>query len=170
MLYIELTCPSNDLSSCWWYLVSFPRLYCNVQFRLSPDQYLAVAGLRAGAPRMCTVVQCTMSPGWPRIASCHTMASIATACHPGLCTASLSQAVTARPGGRGRSRDLSRVTCHAVTWRHTVTVAGLSRGPASRVVSSNLGVWIVRNLVGSDVITNVTKLATNGYKRCNSIN
>ena len=112
------------------YLVSVLRLYCNVQFRLSPDQYLSVAWLWAGARRMCTLYTCTVNHV-TRMASCHTRASIATACHPGLCTASLSQAVTARPGGRGRSRDLSRVTCHAVTWRHTVTAAGLSRGSAS---------------------------------------
>ena len=50
------------------YLFSVLRLYCNVQFRLSPDQYLAVAWLRAGARRMCTLYTCTlctMSPGWP---------------------------------------------------------------------------------------------------------
>ena len=154
------------ISSYTLYVCLF-SVCCNVQFRLSPDQYQALAGLGRGSEDVYTV-PCHQDCQWPQ----HTIASIAT-CHPGLC--SLPQSGSDGQAWRaGVVTRLSRVTSHAVTWCHAVTAARLSRGTSSgyvkaRTVSPDVRM-LIRGWDGSDVITNVTKLATNGYKRCNSIN
>ena len=169
--YLMIVVLQLRISSYRYFVCLFVfRVCCNVQFRLSPDQYQAVAGLGRGSEDVYTV-PCHQSPGLPVATPHHCQY-----CHlPPRPVHSLPQSGSDGQAWRaGAVTRLSRVTSHAVTWRHTVTAARPSRGTSSeyvkvRTVSPDVRM-LIRGWDGSDVITNVTKLATNGYKRCNSIN